>query len=143
MLFLDTSFIVALDNVDDPHHEHSVRLASALVPHGVILGLHWGILLELLDGYARLSRRARGIELLNRLTTQSIYEVFTITGDTFAEALNLFRTRSDKEWGLTDCVSFVLMRQLGITDALTADQHFVQVGFRALLLEESQELREG
>jgi len=44
---------------------------------------------------------------------------------------------SDKEWSLTDCISFVLMKQEGVTEALTADAHFVQAGFKALLLENS------
>jgi predicted nucleic acid-binding protein len=49
----------------------------------------------------------------------------------------LFESRSDKEWGLTDYTSFVIMRQLGLSGALTADRHFPQAGFRALLLETS------
>lgn len=39
----------------------------------------------------------------------------------------------DKDWSLTDCIFFVVMRQLGLTDALTADRHFQQAGFKALL----------
>ncbi|MFM5956954.1 MAG: PIN domain-containing protein, partial [Dolichospermum sp.] len=41
--------------------------------------------------------------------------------------------REDKEWGLVDCISFIVMQDRGITDALTADTHFQQAGFRALL----------
>jgi len=48
----------------------------------------------------------------------------------------LFRTRPDKEWGLVDCISFVVMKKQEITDALTADEHFTQAGFCALLREE-------
>ena len=44
-----------------------------------------------------------------------------------------FRERADKEWPLTDCISFVVMEDEGITDALTGDQHFEQAGFKALL----------
>ena len=51
------------------------------------------------------------------------------------DALALYRARIDKEWGLTDCVSFVLMNTAGITEALTADIHFRQAGFKAMLLE--------
>lgn len=41
----------------------------------------------------------------------------------------------DKEWGMTDCISFVVMQDMGIIDALTTDDHFRQAGFRALLIE--------
>jgi len=47
----------------------------------------------------------------------------------------LYRQHRDKSWGLTDCVSFVLMRQEGIAETLTADVHFRQAGFKALLLD--------
>jgi uncharacterized protein len=49
--------------------------------------------------------------------------------------LELFRNRPDKEWGLVDCISFVVMTEKGIAQALTADQHFNQAGFKALLLQ--------
>lgn len=51
------------------------------------------------------------------------------------KAVRLFAARADKEWSLTDCLSFVVMRQEGIRDALTADNHFDQAGFRAILTE--------
>jgi uncharacterized protein len=53
----------------------------------------------------------------------------------FSAGLELFRSRRDKEWSLTDCMSFVVMRERGITDALTNDHHFEQAGFRILLKE--------
>jgi predicted nucleic acid-binding protein len=50
-----------------------------------------------------------------------------------ARAFELYRNRLDKEWGLIDCISFIVMEERGITDALTADDHFRQAGFRASL----------
>ena len=49
--------------------------------------------------------------------------------------MDFYRARPDKEWSLTDRLSFEAMRELGVRDALTSDQHFVQAGFRALLRE--------
>jgi uncharacterized protein len=49
--------------------------------------------------------------------------------------MKLFAGRPDKEWSLTDCVSFVVMEAQGIREALTTDEHFIQAGFRALLRE--------
>lgn len=49
----------------------------------------------------------------------------------------MYSLHTDKTWGLVDCISFVVMQERGITDALTADRHFQQAGFRALLLEDS------
>ena len=54
----------------------------------------------------------------------------------FAAGLDLYRNRPDKAWSLTDCISFVVMRERSITEALAYDRHFEQAGFRALLREE-------
>jgi predicted nucleic acid-binding protein len=54
----------------------------------------------------------------------------------FDMAFTLYGNRPDKSWSLTDCASFVVMRERGLTEALTTDEHFRQAGFRALLLEE-------
>jgi predicted nucleic acid-binding protein len=51
----------------------------------------------------------------------------------FERAIEFYGRRADKAWSLTDCVSFVVMADLGITDALTGDHHFEQASFRALL----------
>jgi predicted nucleic acid-binding protein len=44
-----------------------------------------------------------------------------------------YESRPDKAWSLTDCISFVVMNQHGLTEALTGDHHFEQAGFTALL----------
>jgi hypothetical protein len=60
-------------------------------------------------------------------------EILPLSEELYARALQLYNTRSDKEWGLVDCVSFIVMLDRGIQDALTSDKHFLQAGFRALL----------
>jgi predicted nucleic acid-binding protein len=52
----------------------------------------------------------------------------------FARGLKLYGERRDKSWSLTDCISFEVMKDRAISDALTGDQHFMQAGFRALLV---------
>ena len=51
----------------------------------------------------------------------------------FQRGVELFEQRRDKDWSLTDCLSFVVMQDEGITQALTGDKHFEQAGFTALL----------
>jgi hypothetical protein len=135
-VFLDTSFVIAIDNHDDPHHAKAEAIAQALRNQRRLVFLHWGILLEIGDGYGRLKRRERGMKLLNMFTTLEEYRVVSITKSLMNGALRLFHSRPDKEWGLTDCVSFALMEREGIKEALTADPHFRQAGFVPLLLGE-------
>nr|WP_228040872.1 hypothetical protein [Nodosilinea sp. LEGE 07088] len=49
------------------------------------------------------------------------------------KALALYQSRADKAWGLTDCISFVVIQQQNLTDAVTSDRHFLQAGFRTLM----------
>ena len=58
------------------------------------------------------------------------------TPELFAQAVALYHSRPDKEWGMAECVSFCVMQERGITDALAYDHHFTQAGFHALLREE-------
>jgi predicted nucleic acid-binding protein len=61
--------------------------------------------------------------------------VLTVDTTLLLRALSLYEQRHDKQWGLTDCISFVVMQDHHLTDALTADHHFEQAGFLALLAE--------
>lgn len=63
--------------------------------------------------------------------------VVTISPALHEQAVALYKARTDKTWGLTDCLSFVVMEAQHLRKALTCDDHFVQAGFRALLLEEA------
>jgi hypothetical protein len=64
------------------------------------------------------------------------YEIVPATGELFDAGLQLHAGRSDKEWSLTDCISFLIMEQRGLKRALTHDHHFEQAGFIALLRQE-------
>ena len=61
------------------------------------------------------------------------FQIVHVTSDLLARALILYEQRSDKTWGLVDCASFVVMRDAGVTEGFTNDEHFAQAGFTCLL----------
>jgi uncharacterized protein len=134
-VFFDTSFVIALENLDDPYHLKAREIAEQLFYEKAVCFLHWGILLEIGDGFAKIKNRLAGTHLLQRFLNEEWYVIAPITNEVLESAIHLYISRADKEFGLTDCLSFVLMRQEGIHEALTADHHFQQEGFRALLLD--------
>lgn len=89
--------------------------------------------MEIGNALSKQRYRPAAVELLLSLENDPKVEIVPVSGDLYAQAFKLFSERSDKEWGLVDCVSFVVMRERGITDALTSDDHFRQAGFNALM----------
>lgn len=135
-VFLDASYAVALSSARDLHHARAVALAENLTPAETRLLTTRAVLLEIGNALAKLRFREAAIRLLNAIETDPQVEIVSMSDDLYRQALDLYRSRSDKEWGLTDCASFTVMRDRGLMDALTADEHFRQAGFRALLLED-------
>ena len=75
------------------------------------------------------------LALLNYVTPN--VKVVSVDSALLRRAIDFYHSRGDKEWGLTDCISFIVMEDNGLTEALTTDEHFQQAGFRALLREET------
>ncbi len=133
--FLDASYAIALSASTDQYHERAVGLAAHIVAEQIRLVTTRAVVLEIGNALSRLRYRAAGVALLTALAEDPTIEVVPLSEDLYGRAFELYRGRSDKEWGLTDCVSFVVMRERVLTVALTADDHFRQAGFRALLAE--------
>ncbi len=77
------------------------------------------------------------MNLVRDLESDPAVEIVPASKQLFQAGFDLFARRPDKHWSLVDCLSFVVMKQRRLKEALTADQHFVQAGFRALLREEA------
>jgi uncharacterized protein len=135
-VFLDSSYAIALSAAKDEYHDRAFRLARQVQLQKVRLVTTHAVLLEIGNALSRKRYRSAAIRLLVSLERDPTVEIIPLTESLYAEALILYQNRSDKEWGMTDCVSFVVMRERKLKEALTADQHFTQAGIRALLLEE-------
>lgn len=135
-VFLDTAFALALANPKDLLHERAIYLADQLEAARIQLVTTRAILLEIGNSLAKVRYRTAGVQLLTSLETDPNVEVIALTDDLYTRAFQLYAQRLDKEWGLIDCVSFVVMHDRGLTVALTPDKHFQQAGFRALLHED-------
>lgn len=130
--FIDNSFAVALINERDENNEKAVDL-SIKYERKPILTTD-AILLEIGNSLAR-SFKAQSITLIEKLLDTEETEIIRLDETLSQKAFKLYKSHTDKTWGLVDCVSFVAMRERGVTDALTSDRHFVQAGFRALMLD--------
>jgi len=131
-LFVDTVYWLALINANDEWHETaldwSARISGRLVTTEAVLT-------EVADALARADRRRWAIDAIQAVRNDPA--ITAVGGGTplFDRAFKLYASRADKDWSLTDCISFVVMKERQLARALTADLHFVQAGFRALLRE--------
>lgn len=132
MNFLDTSYLGALFMENDQWHAAAVEWSRFAAPPFLTTDY---VILELADGLARAEWRRTFAVIFDFLRGSSDTRIVPQSRELFDRGIALYCARNDKGWSLTDCLSFTVMRDAGCTDALTADAHFVQAGFRALLRE--------
>ena len=89
------------------------------------------VLLEIGNALAR-NYKQQSVQLIEQFLTADEVEIANLNQQLFYQALGVYKSFQDKEWGLVDCISFVVMWQAGINQALTFDQHFTQAGFQVL-----------
>lgn len=135
-LFLDTSFSIGLVSPKDQIHKKAIAWSEKIENSKIPIVTTQTILLEIGNVLSKSFFRQVGIGLLENLESDSNTTIISLTDELYNKAFELFRSRSDKEWGLVDCISFVVMKERNIEAALTADEHFIQAGFRALLRED-------
>ena len=134
-VFLDTAYAIALANGKDHFHSQAVQLAQQLRTQSTKLVTTRAVLLKIGNSLSAQRFREAAVKLLDALEADPNVGIVPLTEDLYTQALNLYRTRLDKEWGLVDCFSFIVMRERQLTNALTTDGHFQQAGFRVLLRE--------
>ncbi len=132
-MLLDTSGLLSFLHKGEQSHAEAVRLmavASSRITHGHVLA-------ELVAlAHARKFPIGPVLDFLADLRDGRMIEVVFVDRDLHDKAVDLLRRRPDKRWSLCDAVSFALMTDRGLSEALTGDHHFEQAGFRALLREE-------
>ena len=130
-VFADAFYFIALVNPKDPAHIRATAFSST-DKRPVVTG-RW-ILTEVADGLARSPDGRRVfVQLIQTLEDRPGVRIVSLSDELFDAGLDLYARRPDKQWSLTDCVSFVVMGREGIAEALTGDHHFEQAGFAALL----------
>ena len=130
--FLDTVYLLALINPNDDWRPKALQWAAQI--SGALVTTE-AVLTEVADALCRGAHRRWAVEAIRDLRLDSMVTCVPGSAQLFAKGLGLYADRVDKNWSLTDCLSFIVMRERDIEQALTADIHFVQAGFRALLRE--------
>jgi len=129
-MLIDTSGFFALYSEKDKNHSAANELfeqSRLRITTSYILAEY--VALALVRGLPRQNVLAFSEEIL----FDDSVEIVWVSQQQHIQAVELLQQRPDKTYSLCDAVSFVLMRERGILEALTTDKHFVQEGFVRLL----------
>lgn len=132
-VFIDTAAWIALVNTRDALHLSAKKAMNELRWSDARLTTTEFVFLEVANALSSPNFRAQTIKLLDGLRALQSVQVIPVDSTLLAEGFDLYRARLDKEWSLTDCISFVVMEANNIAHAFTSDHHFEQAGFIKLL----------
>lgn len=132
LVFADTFYWAALTSADDPAHIRAMEISRSLAPASIITTEE--VLSEYLTFFCGAMEHLRREVVRNVIAIlhDPTVRVISQSHDTFTAGFDLYRSRPDKGYSLTDCISMQTMRREGLTEVLTNDRHFEQEGFRAL-----------
>jgi len=130
-VFLDTSYILTLVFKDDYFNNKANAISKLISSEKINIVTTELVIIEIGDSLAKTKIRHKSIPAINNL--RSFSQISNIDIETLREAWELYEKRIDKEWGITDCYSFIVMKRLDIRQALSTDKHFEQAGFEVLL----------
>jgi predicted nucleic acid-binding protein len=129
-IFADTSYVLAFLGEKDQHHQRAVAWTRALCAPVVTTEY---VVIEVGNSLTKVGDRAVFVDFYRALRQGTKLEVIAASTELQDRGAELFGERLDKEWSLTDCISFVIMSERGMHEALSADRDFEEAGFRALL----------
>lgn len=126
--------LLALSRKRDQYHRHAVEWNHFVIPTKCSIVTTEAVLWEWLNGLSDASTRRVAAEGYRRAHADARIEVIPFQPGLIGSAVQLYRRRPDKNWSLTDCLSFVVMERRNVTEALTTDIHFEQAGLKMMML---------
>ena len=130
MIFVDTGFFLgALDSRDELHPRAAAWADAVRKP---LITTEY-VLVEAINACSGTGERGKARQTFDLVTSPAFGRYLPASPKLFRGGWDLFVDRPDKDWSLTDCISFHVMQSEGITQALAYDHHFEQAGFEALL----------
>ena len=133
IVFGDTGYWIAISRRTDGLHQKARLVAQQIGDVRIVTSEM--VLIEYLNEMSKHgpNHRRMAVETVKDLQNDSSVEIVPVTSEQFWEAVEYYGSRLDQRWSLVDCVSFMLMGEKKIQDALAHDSDFESAGFRALL----------
>lgn len=130
-VFLDTSFVIAIINIEDTLHQAAIELEQDLKQYSDIW-ITEAILFEIGNSFSK-SNKEQVARFIQYCYESPRIHVIKFSEELLHQALLYYTQYSDKDWSLTDCLSFAVMKKEGINIAYSSDHHFEQAGFQYMI----------
>jgi len=128
-VFIDTGYLLALEIINDQHHQAATRHWQGIVAALPRLVTTSYVFDEVVTLFNSRGQHAKAVQVGNNLLRSLSVQFIHVDTALFYEGWTYFQRHQDKDYSLTDCISFLVMQKLGIRTAFAFDQHFVQAGF--------------
>jgi hypothetical protein len=107
--FADTSFWMALARRRDQYNRHAVAWNQFVIGTKSVIVTTEAVLWEWLNAFSGATTRGVAVEGYRRAHADARIEVVPFEPELIDAAVQLYRTRADKDWSLTDCLSFAVI----------------------------------
>jgi predicted nucleic acid-binding protein len=128
-VFIDTGYLLALAIANGQHHQAATQYWQGIVAALPCLVTTSYVFDEVVTFFNSRRQHAKAIHVGNNLLQSPSVQFIHVDTALFYEGWAYFQRHQDKDYSLTDCISFLVMQKLGIRRAFAFDQHFVQAGF--------------
>jgi hypothetical protein len=132
-IFVDTSALIAIGNARDQYHNQAKTILKELILTKRQFITTNAVILELTNAFSAVRYKPLAIRLIELVKTSEDWQIITIDELLMDKGIEKFKQVTDKDWGLVDCISMIIAKDLGITEIFTNDHHFEQAGFINLL----------
>lgn len=133
VIFVDTFAWVAVINKSDNYHKICLKTLKLFLRKKVKFITTNYVIIETINALSKIEFRKSVIGFINKLEKSPSVEIIKITDEIYNNVWILYQKRTDKDWGITDCTSFEVMRILNIKTAFTFVRHFEQAGYSLAL----------
>ncbi|MBV9210415.1 MAG: type II toxin-antitoxin system VapC family toxin [Acidobacteria bacterium] len=131
-VLLDTGYVIALELASDQNHRAALKHWRSLTKSLPLIVTTSYVFDEIVTFFNSRRQHAKAVEIGSRLLSSPSIRLVHVGEDLFQQGWSYFQKHKDKEYSLTDCISFLVMKEFGLETALTFDRHFVQAGFKKL-----------
>ncbi|MBF0111207.1 MAG: type II toxin-antitoxin system VapC family toxin [Desulfamplus sp.] len=132
-IFVDTSALIAIGNKRDVFHNQAVRIKDDLRLSNRNFVVTSAVILEFGNAFGAVNFKSSAIKIIEAIMQSEKWQHIIIDEQLIKRAFELYKQVKDKNWGLVDCTSIVVAKEMEITEIFTTDHHFQQAGFTTLL----------